>query len=257
MRVFAYLVPFALLAGCGGGDPTGDTASASAAVDSTSSTATESAVMVAATDGTETSSSTMQAASNAATQAKVQWVPSSCVTATQQTNVVTYVLDDCTGPYGLVHVSGTVVVTYTVDSAGVHAHAVANGLSVNGATLDLDSQALYTVSSGQKTLTVTTVGSGVGALGNSIARNGSYTLSWNTSCARLDGSWSTVIGGNTWSTSVAGYAQCNDHCPTAGTLTHTGGLSRVTVTVTFDGSATAQWSTSRGRSGTIALLCTP
>ena len=80
-------------------------------------------------------------------------------------------------------------------------------------------------------------------------------------CATLDGQWSTKIGSannsDTWSTGIAGYAQCKAHCPTSGTLTHTGGISKVTVTVTFDGSATAKWATSTGRAGTFGLLCLP
>ena len=181
------------------------------------------------------------------------------MTSTQQNNVVTYALADCTGPYGLVHVTGSVVVTYTVDAAGVHADAVANALQVNGATMNLSSTATYTVSGTAKKLVVMTNGSGVGAFGNAITRNGSYTLAWDdaSQCGSLDGAWSTQIGADTWSTQIANYAQCKAHCPSSGTLTHTGGISKVTATVTFDGSADAKWSTSRGRSGTIALLCSP
>ena len=62
---------------------------------------------------------------------------------------------------------------------------------------------------------------------------------------------------DTWSTSITNYAQCKAHCPASGTLSHTGGISKLTVTVTFDGSANATWATSRGRSGTIALFCSP
>ncbi len=257
-NLLAYLLPLGLLAGCGGADPTADS-SVSAALDSNDQTANESALMLATTSGTEGAGSSSEAAVMAGAQAKTFWQPAGCVTATQLNNVVTYKLSDCTGPYGLVHVTGSVTVTYTADAAGIHADAVANGLLVNGATMSLDSHADYTVNGTAKTLVVATTGSGTGALGNAITRNGSYTLTWDDAsmCGTLDGAWSTMIGANTWSTGIAGYAQCKYHCPSAGTLTHTGGLSKVTVTVTFDGTAVATWATSRGQSGTIALLCAP
>jgi hypothetical protein len=255
----AYLIPLALLGGCGGADPTSDTAMVSGALDSSDQTANESALMLATTSGTDGAGSSSAAAVMAGTQARTFWQPAACVTSTQQNNIVTYQLADCTGPYGLVHVTGTVVVTYTVDAAGVHAAAVANGLHVNGATMNLASTATYTVNGSAKKLVVMTDGSGVGAFGNAIARNGSYTLAWDdaSQCGSLDGAWSTQINGDTWSTSIAGFAVCKAHCPSSGTLSHTGGISKVTATVTFDGSAEAKWATSRGRSGTIALFCSP
>jgi hypothetical protein len=156
-------------------------------------------------------------------------------------------------------VTGSVVVTYTKQADGTHADATASGLSVNGATLDLHSQAVYSVNGSAKKLVVNTDGSGTGPRGNQLTRQGSYTLTWDdaSECGTLDGAWSTGIGSATWSTSISGYAQCKGHCPTAGTLAHTGGLSKVTVTVTFDGTAGAKWSSSRGRAGVISLLCTP
>jgi hypothetical protein len=258
-NLLAYLIPLGLLAGCGGADPNSDAASVSGALDSSDQTANDSAMMLATTSGTESAASSNEAATMAGAQSKTFWQPSTCLTATQQLNIVTYKLNDCTGPYGLVHVTGTVVVTYTKDAAGIHADAVANGLAVNGATMNLDSQAVYSVNGTAKKLVVTTAGSGTGALGNSITRAGSYTLQWDdaSQCGALDGAWSTKIGADTWSTSIIGYAQCKAHCPSSGTLSHTGGISKVTITVTFDGSADAKWSTSRGKSGTIALFCAP
>ena len=79
-----------------------------------------------------------------------------------------------------------------------------------------------------------TDGSGIGAFGNTITRNGSYTLAWDdaSQCGSLDGAWSTQIGatGNsaTWSTSISNFASARTHCPSSGALGHTGGISKVT-----------------------------
>ncbi len=258
-NLLAYLIPLGFLAGCGGADPSSDSASVSAALDSSGQTANESALMVASVSGTESATSSSEAATMAGGSAKTNWQPAACVTFTQTQNVVTYALNDCTGPYGLVHVTGTVVATYTADAAGVHAELVTTGLHINGATMTLDSKADYSVSGSVQTLTVNTDGSGTGAFGNTITRNGSYTLTWDaaSACATLDGAWSTGINSATWSTSISNYAQCAAHCPTSGLLTHTGGLSHITWTVSFDGSAQAKWTSSRGPSGVFGLLCLP
>jgi hypothetical protein len=101
---------------------------------------------------------------------------------------------------------------------GIHADANATGLLVNGATLNLNSQATYSVSGTAKKLVVSTDGGGTGPRGNTITRHGSYTLTWDdaTACGTLDGNWSTGIDNATWST---------------------------------------RWTSSRGRSGTIGLFC--
>ncbi|WP_437569962.1 hypothetical protein [Sorangium sp. So ce542] len=50
--------------------------------------------------------------------------------------------------------------------------------------------------------------------------------------------------------------RCAAQCPAAGgTVEHAGGLSGVTITIAFDGSDSATWSSSRGRSGTLDLAC--
>ena len=110
-NVLAYLLPLSLLAGCGGADPNGDAASVSAALDSSGETANDSALMLATTNGTETATSGSMAAGMAGAQAKTFWQPAGCAVATQTNNVVSYKFNDSTGPYGLVHVTGTVVVT--------------------------------------------------------------------------------------------------------------------------------------------------
>ena len=157
-NLLACLIPLGLLAGCGGMGATSDSASVSAALDSNDQTANESALMLATTSGTEGAGSANAAAVMAGAQAKTFWQPAGCVTATQVNNVVTYQLSDCTGPYGLVHVSGSVVVTYGADASGIHADAVANNLAVNGATMNLDSHADYTVNGTAKKLVVATTG---------------------------------------------------------------------------------------------------
>jgi hypothetical protein len=257
--LFSLALPLAALTGCGGGDPAGDNAAVSEALDSQDDTSSEGALLMVTTEGTQSALTAGEAATLAVAGAHTWWQPSTCVTTSINLNVVTYTLNNCTGPWGLVHVTGTVVVTYSMASDGIHASASANGLLVNGGTLNLDAQATYSVSGTTKKLTVSTSSTGTGPRGNSLSRQGNYTLTWNTAtaCGTVDGDWSTTINTYTWSTGIANFAQCLGHCPSSGTLTHTGGISGVTITVTFDGTGWAKWTSSRGRSGTIALFCIP
>jgi hypothetical protein len=258
------LFSISLVAGCGGANnantSSSDDSHASAALESNGSTSTESALIVASVDGTQLAASANEAAGMASASLKTQFQPASCVVSVTVTgNSLTYTLKDCSGPWGLVHVSGTVVAAYDKQADGIHAELKASGLTVNGATLNLDSQAVFSVNGSSKQLVVKTDGDGVGFFGTQLARHGSYTLTWDSAsqCAQLNGNWSTTIGNDTWSTSVSSFKQCKGLCPVSGTIAHTGGITGVTITVTFDGSADAKWTSSNGRKGDLIMLCIP
>ncbi len=133
-------------------------------------------------------------------------------------------------------------------------HATASDFEVNGATLTIDATGDYTTDM----LAVTSHGTGTGPLGNEIDHDGSYTIARDptTLCHSIDGTWSTdfsnAAGAKDRSNTVDLEA-CPNMCPT-GTLTHKflGGAS---LTLTFDGTATATWAVSTGATGTIALTC--
>ncbi len=248
--------------GCGRGASEAD--DADDAIDTSTSTSTESALLSSSGEDLTASAaglSDADLATAASTKLKSRF-KNGCVTTTQKLNVVTYVMVDCTGPYGLVTVSGTMVVTYTRQSGGViKADAQGTGLKVNEGTLDLSAVALYSKNAaGLETAVVETHGKGTGKRGNTGERVGHYTVTRDqaASCVTLDGSWSTAWNGSraaTSSTEVTGLAKCAASCPAAGgVITHTGALGK-TLTVTLDGSSVAAWSTSTGKSGTRDLEC--
>jgi hypothetical protein len=230
------------------------------ALDSTEIAKNEAAIFIAGIDGADMNMTAVEVATNAETTATGMYQPSDCVTASRVDAVITYELDNCTGPFGLANVTGTITVTFSLVTEGIKAEAVATGLFVGGSTMDINATGIYSVANNKQTLVVDTTGDGTGPRGVSFVRNGSYTLSWDTyaGCATLDGTWSTQVLGRTWSTTVDGFSKCQDRCPAAGgTIKYTGGLSGVTVNVNFDGSATANWDTTRGEVGQIALFCIP
>jgi hypothetical protein len=240
-------------------DEAGVASQGSDSVQITNDEAATLALAVNGSDGAQKPAVTItaeQAAANAAAHVGGALTPSTCHSSTVNGATATYTFNDCSGPFGLVHLTGTLTVVYSVDEAGVHAHGTANDFNVNQSTLDIDATATYTVGASGKTLTVETHGEGTGPLGNTIAHQGSYTVTLADTCHTLNGSWSTTANGTTRSTTVTNLTRCKGFCPAAGgTVTHTfkGGQ---TLTLTYTGGASATW-TVGARMGTLQLTCTP
>lgn len=240
------------LAACGGVD----SQYVDEALDSAETAQSQSALLVPATSDAQNGMSADQIAANAATKADTYYQPKGCVTATANGPSVVYKLKDCTGPHGLVHVTGTVTVLFSVAGDGVHATATAEDIKVNGGVIDVDAAAVYTVNGQTKKLQVTSSSSGSGIRGNYFTHTGAYVATWDATCMTLDGAWQTKAGGYTWSTTVANYKRCSGMCPAAGgSVVYAGGVSDLTVTITFDGSGTAKWANSRGRAGNVIVNC--
>lgn len=185
---------------------------------------------------------------------------SGCLTVTQNANTVTYVLNDCVGPYGLVHVTGTITAVYTrAANGGVQVVVTGTGVKANNSTLALNATVISTEANGVRTATVTATGQGTGPRGNTVTRTGNYVTTYDAAneCITINGTWETTGAAAIAkaSTVVTNYKRCKGACPTAGgTIVHTYAGSRGTVTLTYDGSAVAKWVGSN-RSGTVNLKC--
>jgi hypothetical protein len=186
--------------------------------------------------------------------------PAGCLTTTVTGATVVYTLDDCTGPYGLVHLTGAVTAVYSHGASGeVDVTITGSGIKANTSSFDLDATVKATEVNGVRSAVVTCNSAGTGPRGNTLSRKGGYTASFDpaSGCVTVNGTWSTTAGARTASTVVSGYTRCKGSCPAAGgSIVHTT-VRSVAVTVSYDGSATAAWSTSGGRSGTVALSCSP
>lgn len=255
MRTITLLGVVLAVTGC---KASNDTASAGEALDSTKTASVEAALVVPALEPVGTDATPEEAAEAASSHAETFFQPAGCVTATANRTVLTYEFEGCTGPYGLVEVNGTLVVTYKPGAGGIEYEARSEGLRVNDAVLDIHKSGVYTRDGDDRRVDVTTESSGVGPRGTHLSRNGTYTFQWNEAddCIALDGEWMTTVGAIRWTTRVNGYAQCDNECPAAG-----GSIEweseRASLTVTTDGSNVASWSYDgrRDRSGTVELLC--
>ena len=240
-----------------GGPPAGELAEE--AVDATDVMVGEAGLLAIAVDDADVEGSGEDAAALARSRAATTFTPSGCVTATGEGATVIYTLDDCAGPFGLAHVTGSVQVDYSIaDGGGIGIHASATDLAVSAATVDLAADAVYTQSGALRRLLVDSTGAATGPRGVELAREGRYQVFWDegAACIDLDGMWTTTVGARAWITTVAELTRCAGGCPQAGaTVTFEGGIADLTVTVAFEGGTDASWTASTGASGDLTLLC--
>jgi len=216
----------------------------------------ESAFLMAATENVDPSMSGEEAAVAAADGATRFWQPAGCLTTAVDGSSVTYALDDCTGPYGLVHVTGVVVVDYSVQGDGIGYTSTSDDLDINGAIVDIDTEGVYRRTGTRHEINGTINGSGVGPRGHEFSRRGTRTVSWDpeSQCFTLDGVWMTDVDDYEWTTIVDDYEKCAEACPDNGGAI-TWESARGSLDLSFDGSDVAAWETSNGRSGTVNLRC--
>jgi hypothetical protein len=197
------------------------------------------------------------AAASAVAAAVGNYFQNGCATASATGNVVTFVLNNCTGPLGLVASTGTVTATLTLQTNAVGVQLAGSNIAANGATINLSSSGTLTSSNGQKTLTANSQTTGTGPYGNSVAHMGMYTIVWptGTGCATINGTLSgSGTAGNVTSTQITNYLACTNECPQSGSAVSSfndGG----TVTLTFDGGTSAQCTASNGTSAPLAIQC--
>jgi hypothetical protein len=198
------------------------------------------------------------AAASAVAAAVDRNFPNGCATATASGNVVTFKLNNCTGPLGLLATSGTVTATLNVVGNAIHVQLSGNNVSTNGSTLNLATTGILTATaSGQKTLQATSQTTGTGPGGNNIMRSATYTVVWptGTGCATINGTLSGIgaglFAGTT--TQITNYVTCTNKCPQSGmTVSSFNGGS---VTLLFNGTTNAQCTSSLGTSALLPLSC--
>lgn len=253
------VVMSAVVVGCGG---TVELDSAEEADESAAVSTTESALTTELADevAAPTTATAEELATRAAARVPTRFTPQGCVTATRTGATVVYVLTNCTGPFGLVKVTGTLTAVYSRASSGaVNVVITGTGVKANEATIDVSSTVVATQSGSVKKADVTIDGNGTGPRGRTFTRKGAYVVTYDTTteCLTVDGTWQTGAARVGSSTVVTGYKRCKGSCPSAGgSIVHTSARDEV-VTVSYDGSANASFSTTvrNGRTGTVSLAC--
>lgn len=150
--------------------------------------------------------------------------PAGCIVSTRAANVVTHVFTDCTGPYGLRSLNGTVTSTWTKLATGPQVVHATKGFKIDGATIDHTVTIQYSRAGGVITRTRKGNLTGTTAKGNAIKHSADYVVTFDTGsrCITRNGSSASSIGAREWSRSIKGYERCGiglGGCPNSGAVT--------------------------------------
>ena len=201
-----------------------------------------------------------QAAANA------QLWPAGCVTRMKDptnANVVDITFNDCTGPFGLVHLNGEVVVTFSSGANGeLVAQHTGQNLSINGHPVSFSGTADITVSGSTRNVQWNGSWTRVDAAGDTVAHTSSLSIVVDTvaKCRTSNGSAKTTVLDREVDSTIQNYEICenpdgSEACPKSGTIVHEHKLSGRTVTVTFDGSNEATFTGPNGGTVKVEMVC--
>jgi hypothetical protein len=206
-------------------------------------------------------------AANLGDAARALYAPTGCLTVTSDatSRTATYVFDHCTGPYGLLDVTGTVSVTLGAAAAAATAgnrlslDLVGTGLEVNRAKADFTAHAdLASTAFGSRTMVWSAQLSGTTARGRAFTRTGKKTVTWTVGqdCVLVNGSSDGNVTGRNIHTDVINYSRCKGECPAAGSeIRITNATSGKTVDITCDGANQATFTGPNGKQTQITLAC--
>ncbi len=182
--------------------------------------------------------------------------PPGCVSTATSAGRLTLRFGTCDGPFEVNNTTGAVALLFTPVSNGVQIAASSSTVKSTRGNLSLDATALYTENGDSRSLAVTSMSSGTGVGGTPTARQGQYTLTWTkgSDCATIDGEVASAPNGADRNTFGA-YQVCRTGCPRSGTVTRQDPQTGITITTTYNGTATVSFTTSDGRQGTTTLSC--
>jgi hypothetical protein len=198
--------------------------------------------------------------------AGAQWWPAGCATRSRDASdpaTVHIHLDDCTGPFGLRHHTGDVTVVFSKNADGtLHAHATSANMTVNGHPVSYERDKDIAISGTTRTVTSTGSWTRENADGETVTFDAklSIVVDLGARCRTTNGtSVKTKINGREVDSTITDYKVCRgpdgaESCP-SGTITHTHVTTGKTITVEFDGSATAKVTGPRGATALVPLVC--
>ncbi len=186
--------------------------------------------------------------------------PAGCLTTSVAGNVVTYTFDHCTGPWGLVKVTGQETATFSPGDAGaVVVDLASQSLEADGIPIEHDAHVTISFQAGVRQVTWLGSYAGTTAKGRKVKHSSDLTLLADANqCFTLKGTTDTTIGLRGLSVQYEGLERCGARtsCPT-GTVVATGKLSRMRVTLTFDGTTEGLATGQLGGEKSFPIDCTP
>jgi hypothetical protein len=192
--------------------------------------------------------------------AKAYFLPAGCLTVTDDpsTSQATYTFAGCTGPHGLVHVTGVVTVGYAAPAANeLQLSYSATGLQINGATLDWTASAVVTANGAARDMVWDGAFTGTTARGRAIHRTNHKDYTWTVggSCLGVNGSSDGNVSGRELKIDIIGYDRCTGACPQSGSEIKVTDVSTGAVYDLTYGNDTATYTDPQGHSTEFTPLC--
>lgn len=186
--------------------------------------------------------------------------PAGCETTTVDSSnqKASYVFNGCTGPLGLVEITGTIDLTWQVTSGQVTLNFSAQNFQINRATISSwQATAVVTPSGNARTMTWNAQLSGTTGSGRSFSRMNQKTLQWTVGveCVSATGQSTGDILKADLQTTVVSWKRCADSCPEAGSEITVKNLDDGdSIDIQYLGGPTANL-TIDGKSEEIGLAC--
>lgn len=250
------------LSGCAAEEPI-DTPEAT--LDAADAIDAEATFMFAVLHGTESPpDSELELVAGVGANVPLRWTPSGCAHVTQPNSVaLTIMFDDCSGPRGLVHVTGTLDLALIGWPAIPSFRATSPTMSANGSTFTVNGTVSAGMGADEDVLHGDVDGVAVGPRGNELERRGGYSVTWprDSECSSIAANTESdpnhMDGYEPhWFTSI-GVTRCPGRCPTGFVIRRF--PNEAGLRLDMDGTPLAVW-TSRGkrtdpRDGTFVLAC--
>jgi hypothetical protein len=186
--------------------------------------------------------------------------PAGCIQETKDaaTSTNTYVFSDCTGPLGLVHLTGTITVNYQLSGNQLTLKFSASNFQINRATItSWAATAVITATGGSRDMTWNAQLTGTTGSGRSFQRTNQKDLKWTVgqACLAVSGQSTGNISGANLQTTITNYQRCADSCPQAGSEINIKNLDNGdSIDIKYLGGPDATV-TINGKSQTVGLAC--
>jgi hypothetical protein len=187
--------------------------------------------------------------------------PQECAVKTSDGANLHVTFNDCTGPFGRVHLNGGVNAVFSPGaSCAVHAEIEDDGtLTGNGNLVDYQASADIVTKPGQRDVTWAARWETTTKRGRHVNQTSSLNILVDdaTDCLDIVGTTSGHVDEYPFGTVIDGLAVCPGKCPSAGTVSATfeGKHRDIEITVQFDGSDTAHVTGKRGRKFDVKMVC--
>jgi hypothetical protein len=188
--------------------------------------------------------------------------PAGCllVTTDAASSHASYVFNGCTGPLGLVELTGTIAVDWqTSPAAGqLTIHYAAQGFKLNRSTVDTwVATAVLTAAGNAREMTWNATLTGTTRKGRTFLRTNQKDLKWTVGepCLSVSGESNGTILGADLRTTITTFQRCADSCPEAGSeIVVQNSRNGDSIDIQYEGGPRARL-TVNGRSLEVALSC--